>query len=103
MARLGPLPSLALPAVDLDVRLGRWDSALIRLDALLRQAPSNPSWIARRAEILARAGRTDEARAERARALRQIDAHRPGRANAATTALARQLRLQAATETKETQ
>ena len=101
IARLGPLPSLALPAVDLEIGLQRWDSALARLDALLRQAPNNAAWMARRADVLERAGRFDEARAERARALQQIDARSPNRVSAARTTLARQLRAQSGAETKE--
>ena len=34
LARLGPLVSLALPAIDLEASLGRFDAALRRLDAL---------------------------------------------------------------------
>lgn len=92
IARLGPLPALQLTAIDLDLELLRYDSALSRLDVLLRQTPTNEVWIARRAEILARAGRTDEARAERARALRQIESRPPQRRNQASQALADQLR-----------
>lgn len=34
LTRLGPLVSLALPAIDLEISLGRFDAALRRLDAL---------------------------------------------------------------------
>lgn len=94
MARLGPLPSLQLTAIDLDVELQRYDSALARLDVLLQQTPSNEAWIARRAEILQRAGRNDEARAESARALRQIESRPRQRRSQATNELADRLRSQ---------
>lgn len=99
LTRVGPLPSLQLTAIDLDVELQRYDSALARLDVLLRQTPTNEAWIARRADILQRAGRTDEARAERARALRQIESRPPQRRNQATKELADRLRGQIGHET----
>jgi tetratricopeptide (TPR) repeat protein len=98
MARLGALPSLALTAVDLDVELHRYASALARLDALLRQAPANAAWITRRAEILKQANRTDEARAEFARALQQIEARPAQRQNPASRALAERLRSELAAD-----
>lgn len=99
MARTGPLPALQLTATDLDVELQRYDSALARLDTLLKQTPNNEAWIARRAEILQRAGRTDEARAERARALQQIEARPLQRRSQATKELAERLRSQSGSQT----
>jgi tetratricopeptide (TPR) repeat protein len=74
MARVGHVASLELPAVDLEVELGRYDAALARLDRLVATAPPNPLWITRRGEVLEKAGRTDAARAEYAKALALIDA-----------------------------
>jgi len=74
MERVGHVVSLELPAVDLEMELGRWDAALARLDRLAATAPPNPLWIARRGEVLEKAGRGPEARAEYAKALRLIDA-----------------------------
>jgi Flp pilus assembly protein TadD len=65
---------LQLAAIDLEVELGRHDDALRRLDDLLGPKGRNPVWIARRGEILHRAGRRDEARAEYRRALAIIEA-----------------------------
>jgi tetratricopeptide (TPR) repeat protein len=79
MALLGPIPSLELPAVDLEIALARWEAALQRLDRLIAQAAGNPAWIARRGDVLARAGRTAEARAEWTRALAVLDRRPPGR------------------------
>jgi len=93
MARVGRVVSLQLPAIDLDVELGRYDSALRRLDELLAQA-ANPAWVARRGDVLARAGRIEEARAEYARALALIDT-RPGARQVQSFAELRQ-RLQTA-------
>ncbi len=63
MARLGTIAALQLPAVALELRLGRTDAALARLDALLARGGRNPAWLVRRAEILDDAGRLAEARA----------------------------------------
>ncbi|HXJ35488.1 MAG TPA: tetratricopeptide repeat protein [Candidatus Eisenbacteria bacterium] len=79
IARIGHVPSLELAAVDLEVGLRRFESALRRLDGLLAKTPSNPAWIARRGEILADAGRGDDARREYAKALALIDARPAGR------------------------
>lgn len=101
MQRLGLIPSLALLAVDLEVEQQRYDRALARLDALMRQTPTNTAWIVRRADILARADRPAEARAERARALQQLET-RPGlRQSAASRALAERLRNELAASSSE--
>jgi len=72
MARVGRVASLQLAAVELEVELGRYDGALRRLDQLLAPRP-NPAWVARRGDILARAGRRDAARAEYTRALALLE------------------------------
>jgi hypothetical protein len=80
--RLGPLASLQLPAVDLAIELRRWDDALARIDTLLARNPRNEAWLARRASILAAAGRQSEAHATLVEALALIErrpAHRRGR------------------------
>jgi tetratricopeptide (TPR) repeat protein len=75
MARVGHVVSLELPAIDLEVELDRWGAALARLDGLMRTTPvPNPLWIARRGEILERAGRASDARAEYEKALALIAA-----------------------------
>ena len=79
MTRVGPVVSLVLPAIDLELDLGRSDAALARLDALAGGANPNPTWIARRGEILEQAGRSADARAEYAKALALLDARPPGR------------------------
>jgi tetratricopeptide (TPR) repeat protein len=63
IARLGPVVTLELEAIDLEERLGRYDSALARLARVSAQAARQESWLARRGAILDRAGRTAEARA----------------------------------------
>ncbi|MBX3027118.1 tetratricopeptide repeat protein [bacterium] len=91
MARLGLIAALQLPAVDLELRRDRSDAALARLDALLARAGGNPAWLVRRAEILTRAGRPDEARAAYQDAAALLAAHAGNRRIHAFDALADQI------------
>jgi len=61
MDRLGALGVFQLKSVELEVDLGLYDSALGRIEQLLRQSQRKDLWLARRADILSRAGREDEA------------------------------------------
>ena len=74
IARLGPLPALELMAVDVEQQRGETDRALARLDALAARAERKERWIARRGDVLLKAGRTQEARSEFLSALRALDA-----------------------------
>jgi predicted Zn-dependent protease len=62
LARLGQPVSLQLYAIDLELARGRTDAALERLERIAAAAPRPESWQLKRAEILERAGRLDEAR-----------------------------------------
>ena len=75
--RLGPIPSLQLFAIELDVQQGRVDAALLRLDVLAARSPRKETWLARRGEILAQAGRPDEARTAYVAALAALEALPP--------------------------
>lgn len=61
--KLGPLITLQLYAIDLEVRLKHADGALARLDQVMAQSPRKEAWLARRGEILQEAGRAVEAKA----------------------------------------
>ena len=63
LQRHGSVPSLLLRALDLDLALNRHDSALQRVQLLRGLSPRPEPWLARRAEILAQAGRAAESRA----------------------------------------
>jgi tetratricopeptide (TPR) repeat protein len=91
MTRVGRVVSLELPAVDLEVELGRFDDALARLDRLAAAGPPNPLWIARRGEVLEKAGRARDARAEYAKALALIDARAAARRGSRLADLKRRL------------
>ena len=56
--------------------MGREARALRRLERLLAATPTNPVWVARRADLLRRTGRTPEARVEYARALGMMTGRR---------------------------
>jgi tetratricopeptide (TPR) repeat protein len=60
--RLGKIPSLVLRAVDLEIETKNFDAALCRLEQARQEAPRPEPWMARRAEVLARAGRIEESR-----------------------------------------
>lgn len=63
MTKLGIIPSLAEKAVALELSLGACDAALARVAELQRTSPRPEPWMAKRAEILAQAGRLNESRA----------------------------------------
>ncbi|MFM8357373.1 MAG: hypothetical protein ACKOET_02335, partial [Verrucomicrobiota bacterium] len=61
LARLGPLVTLQLEAVDLEVALGRTDEAVRRLQVLAGRSARQEVWLVRQAEVLQAAGRPEEA------------------------------------------
>jgi tetratricopeptide (TPR) repeat protein len=60
--KLGKIPSLVLRAVDLEMEMRKFDAALCRIEQAQEQAPRPEPWMARRAEVLAQAGRIEESR-----------------------------------------
>lgn len=60
--RLGNVPQLVLKALELEAGGGKFDDALKRVDAMQQQAPRPEPWMAKRAALLAQAGRTEDAR-----------------------------------------
>ena len=78
IARLGPLPSLVNAAIETELGSGNIEAALGRIDRAREAAPRPEPWMARRASILARAGRTAESRAAWQALLTHISALPPG-------------------------
>jgi tetratricopeptide (TPR) repeat protein len=101
MARIGPAPTLQLPAIDLALALDRHQDALRRIDVLLAQSPRNERWLARRGEILERAGRADEARQTYGVALALIEARPATRRGGRVRTLERRLRAHLTPTTTE--
>lgn len=60
-AKLGPLPTLGLAAIDLEVGQGHFEAALARLDQLGAGEKRQESWLERRGDILIRADRSASA------------------------------------------
>lgn len=71
--RLGSVPGLEMLAIDLELRRGRTDAALARLERLAAPAARKESWLVRRGDILEHAGRLDEARTAYRQALAAIE------------------------------
>lgn len=92
LMRVGLVPSLALPALELELELGRNEDALRRIDALLATNPRNEAWLARRGDVLDRLGRGDEARVARTDALAVIQSRPDGRRGERSATLERELR-----------
>ena len=63
LKRLGNSPGLVMKALELEVVLGRYDAALTRVDVLQQTAPRPEPWMAKRASLLAQAGRIRESQA----------------------------------------
>jgi predicted Zn-dependent protease len=94
LARLGPVVTLQLTAIDVEVHRGDLDGALRRIDAALATTPRNEMWLERRGDILLCAGRAAEAREAYTAALEAIASLPPERR--ATRAMAdreRRLRM----------
>jgi tetratricopeptide (TPR) repeat protein len=62
LAKLGPLTTLQLEAIALELHRKRYDAALARLETIAAQSTRQELWLARRGEILVHAGRAAQAR-----------------------------------------
>ena len=79
--KLGPLVTLELFAIDLEVKRKNFDAALRRVDTVSGRLPRKETWLAKRGEILQQAGRTQEAKAAFQASLAAINALPPARRN----------------------
>ncbi len=93
MQKIGIVVSVQLPAIEIELELGRPEAALARIDTLLLQAPRHELWLAQRGEILEGAGRVAEARATYEHTLSLIQERPPRRRSEKIAAL--ELRLRA--------
>ena len=75
--RLGPLVVLESLAIDLEAERHRYDAALDRIDRVLVRQARKERWLVRRAEILRKAGREEEARATYQAALAAVESLPP--------------------------
>lgn len=96
--KLGPLVTLQLAAIDIEVGQKRYDAALERVDAASAASPRKETWLVRKGEILKEAGRPTEARAAFQAALQAIETLPPARRNVpAMAALEKRIREQSNT------
>ncbi len=72
LATVGPVIGLLERAIAIELSIARYDAALARVAALTAAAESKAPWLRRRGDILATAGRPDEARAAYADALAEL-------------------------------
>lgn len=73
IAQLGPLATLQLYAIELELARMQYDAALARLATLAAQSPRQEIWLVRRGEILEQAGRSVDARLAYEQALVALD------------------------------
>ncbi len=79
MQRLGAIVTLDVMAIELELAALRYDHALARVDRLATQGGRPEAWLARRGQIMERAGRREEARAAYRAALTALDSVPPSR------------------------
>lgn len=72
--RLGPIVTLQVLALELEMQHQRWAAALRRIDRTLPTLPLQSTWLMHRGEVLVYLGRTKEARTAYLRALQQMEA-----------------------------
>ena len=73
ITKLGPVVTLQVCAIDLELAQKKLDEAVARLNTIIPQALRKENWLMRRGEIEMQAGRTNAARASFEEALRAID------------------------------
>jgi tetratricopeptide (TPR) repeat protein len=83
--KLGPLVTLELAALEIEVAQKQYDGALSRIDAIAARSPRKETWLARKGDILRQAGRQEEARAAYQAALNAMDSLPPTRRNVPAT------------------
>lgn len=74
MTKLGNIVTLDLAALDLELKMKRFEQALCRIDRVLKTSKRRDSWLARRGDVQVLCGRTEEARGSYNEALEAIAA-----------------------------
>lgn len=72
--KLGPIPSLVIRAMTLEIATKDFEAALTRVETMQQSAPRPEPWMAKRAAILALAGRIQDSRAAWQRLLEHLAA-----------------------------
>ena len=71
--KLGQIVTLQLYAIELELKLKRYEPALVRLEHIAAQSPRKEKWLLMRGEILQKAGSDDEAQKVFIKALKAIE------------------------------
>lgn len=79
IAKIGPLVTLERVAIDLELRHGATDAALARLEGIEQRSARRETWLVQRGRILAKLGRTEEAKQSFSRALAELGELSPHR------------------------
>ncbi len=77
--KIGQVVTLQLFAIELELKLSRFDAALARLEQISAQSRRQEKWLMRKGEILEKAGRFSEAREAYSKALDAIASLPPTR------------------------
>jgi tetratricopeptide (TPR) repeat protein len=77
--KIGPIVTMQLYAIELEISLKRYDAALNRLEQIMSASHRKEKWLMRRGEILQLAGRYEEAQAVYQQALKEIETLPPHR------------------------
>ncbi len=83
--KMGPLITLQIRAIELEVAGGRYEGAVARVDRVLSSSERKDTWLARRGEIQLQAGRPKEGREAFAAALAAMETLHPRQRNARAT------------------
>lgn len=84
MKKLGPLISLRLYCIDLEISIKRYSKALVRLDSIVANANRKEKWLAQRGDILLQARQPKKARASYLESLKHIEKLPVSRRNTTT-------------------
>jgi tetratricopeptide (TPR) repeat protein len=96
--KLGPVVTLQVVALELELKQKQFDAALARLDTIMAQAARKENWFARRGDIERQAGRPEDARKSYAAALSAVT-NLPAHLQQSPFVLNLQTRVQASLQT----
>jgi len=71
--KLGKIPSLVLRALDLEIKTKDFEAALRRIEEARQNAPRPEPWMARRAAVLAQAGRIEDSQSAWKALMKHLD------------------------------
>jgi len=79
LVRFGPVTSLQKMAIDIELGDKDYDSALSRINSLIKSSPQKERWLLLRGETLEKGGRIKEAKESYDEALKNLDSRPPNK------------------------